>query len=477
VNAYLLSQLPLLLAFAAILVAASFRLPANERLTNVFAIAGLSGTAMILWTKLQPGMNFFGESIRITSVGRVLAYLGLALCLVAVILSEEYLHKIKVNGAEWRMVVLAMAMGIEHLALAGDLATLFIAFELVSVPAYVLAGFNHRDARANEAGMKYLVLGVFASALFLLAIAFLYGATGEIRLDAIHEALAGAVTEGRSADIGLAKVSLALFIASLFFKLGVAPFHSWLPEVYLGSNYASLAFISSPAKIAVFALLGMLLWGPFQPLYETWRPVLLLGAACCAVIGNLQAISQTKVKRLFAYSAVVNAGFLLLAFVTGGGDAILLYLAAYGFTTLGALAALMALGTVKEDVDEISDLWGIGREHPFLATLFTLVMLSYAGIPLTAGFAAKFGVALEYFRPGALFGTAAIAVLVLSLAMGMVSFFYYFRIVRALWMKPESSVEKELSVARNPQMLTVFALMLCVAAIVALGLTMKVPGI
>ncbi len=476
-NPYLLAQTPLLATFVLLLVVGAFPLPAKERLTHFFTIAGIAGTAILMWLKMPIDASYFGDAIRVTSGGRVVAYLGLALCLVGVILSEDYLDKLHIKAVEWRMVAVAMAFGVEHLALAGDLATLFIAFELVSIPSYVLAGFNHRDSRANEAGLKYLILGVFASALFLLGIAFLYGATGQIHLKAIYEALGRAVTEGRAADLALAKVSLGLFIGALFFKVGVAPFHSWLPEVYLGSNFASLAMIGGPAKVAIFGLLGILLWGPFQPLYEFWKPLLILGAACCAVIGNLQAIAQTQVKRLLAYSAVANAGFILLAIVTGGREAILLYLAAYGLTSMGAFAALMAFGTDKADVDELSDLLGLGRRHPFLATLFTLVLLSYAGIPLTAGFAAKFGVALEFFRPGAIYGQAAIAVLVLSLGTSMISFYYYFKIVRAIWMKPESSLDQELAVQRDWKLSTGFALALCVVAVLALGLTMKVPGI
>lgn len=476
-NLYLLTQAPLIAAFAGLLLLGALNFPARERITQFLCIAGIAGTAILMWLKLEAGMTFFGEGIRVTVAGRVIAYIGLALCLIGIILSEDYLDKLRIRAVEWRMLVLAMALGIEHLALAGDLATLFIAFELVSIPAYVLVGFNHQDARANEAGMKYLVLGVFASAFFLMGIAFLYGATGEIHLAAIHESVARAVAEGRNADITLVKISLALFGAALFFKAGVAPFHSWLPEVYLGSNYASLALVGGPAKVAVFGLLATLLWGPFQPLYETWKPMLLAGAACCAIIGNLQAIAQTQLKRLLAYSSVVNAGFLLLALVTGGRDTIVLYLAFYGFTTVGTLAALMAFGTARADVDELSDLLGLGRRHPFLATLFTVVLMSYAGIPLTAGFAAKFGVALEFFRPGALFGQAALVVLVLSLTLSLISFYYYFKIVRAMWMKPENSAEQEITAPRNWRFSTAFGLVLCVVAVLALGLTMKVPGV
>jgi len=257
--------------------------------------------------------------------------------------------------------------------------------------------------------------------------------------------------------------------------VAAAPFHNWLPDVYQGTNYASLIFISSPSKVALFGLLTLLLWGPFQPLAETWKPALLVTAACCAVLGNFQAISQTNVKRLLAYSAVANAGFVLLAIVSGASNTIALYLAAYGLTTVGGLAALMSLGTADADVDEVSDLQGLGKTHPFIAVLFTIVLMSYAGIPLTAGFAAKFGVALEILRPASLLGVPTISVLVLSIVASLISFFYYFRIVRALWMKAESGQDAPV-ITRELGWGSRFVLLLCALAIIALGLVMRVPG-
>src|SRR5690606_10135614 len=317
------------------------------------------------------------------------------------VLSQDYLDKARVSAVDWRLVVMAMALGMVNLCLAGDLATLFISYELVSIPSYVLAGFSHKDPRSNEAGMKYLLLGVFTSVLFLLGLSFIYGATGEIHLSAIHEKLALAVQAGSAADLTLAKVGLAFLLGAVFFKVAVAPFHNWLSDVYQGTNLASLAIISAPVKVAVFGMLGMLLWGAFEPLADLWKPVLLLGAAVSAAMGNLQAVVQTHLKRLIAYSAVVNAGFILIGIVVNSVPIVVFYLGTYGAMTLGTWAAFMAMGSRKADVDNLSDIAGMGKSNRWLALGMTVILLSYAGIPLTAGFAAKFGVVLEALRPDA----------------------------------------------------------------------------
>jgi NADH-quinone oxidoreductase subunit N len=283
------------------------------------------------------------------------------------LLSESYLDKVRVNGIDWRMVVLALALGMVNLCLANDLATLFIAYELVSIPSYVLAGFSHGDPRSNEAGLKYLMLGVFTSVLFLLGLSFIYGATGEIHLTAIHDKLVHLSEAGAAADLILAKVGLGFLMGAVLFKVAVAPFHNWLPDVYQGTNLASLAIISSPVKVAVFGMLGMLLWGVFEPLADLWKPVLLIAAAVSAVMGNLQAIAQTNLKRLVAYSAVVNAGFILLGILVNSVPIVVFYLGSYGIMTLGSWAALMGMGTKHADVDELADLNGMGKTHRWLA--------------------------------------------------------------------------------------------------------------
>ena len=473
-NAYLLTQLPLIVGFGLLMIVASIWPRGQARISHVIVVASLVLCAIFTALWLVPGDQFFGGAIHITIIGKALAYAGIGLALIAVILAEDYLAKVRIHGTDFRMLILAMAMGLFHLPLAGDLATLFIAFELVSIPSYVLAGFNHGDPRANEAGMKYLVLGAFASSLFLLGLAFLYGATGEIHLASIQHKVALLVVQGSTADLIMVKAALVFLMGSLLFKTGVAPLHFWLADVYEGANMASLAFLSVPVKVASFGLLGLMLWGPFAFLSPTWKPVLLAAVVCCAVFGNFQAIAQTRLKRLLAYSAVANAGFILLALLLNSAWAFLFYLVVYGLTSLGLLAAFMALGTDVADVDKLEDLRGVGKKHPWLASGLTLMLFSLAGIPLTAGFAAKFAVISEAFKPNLMLPHGFYAVLITSVVLGLISFFFYFKLVRSIWLSPEEESSEE--VPRQLGWNAIFVLSLCAVAIVGLGLLMRLPG-
>jgi len=475
VNDFALSQAPLIVGFAVLMFLASFRHSRKENASASIALVALGLTAWLMWVKLPPGAEYFGGAIRVTLAGKLLAWLCLAFTAMAMLLSEGYLEKVRIHPADWRMVVLAMGLGMTSLCLAGDLATLFVAYELVSIPSYVLAGFNHRDPRSNEAGMKYLLLGVFTSVLFLLGISFLYGATGEIDLIAIRDSLLRAAENGAVADLTLAKLSLAFILGALLFKVGAAPFHAWIPDVYQGSNMASLGIISSPVKVAVFGMMAMLLWGPYLALAEIWKPALLIAALASAVLGNLQAMLQTNLKRLIAYSAVVNAGFILLCIFLDSVPATVFYLGVYGITTLGAWAALMAMGTRNADVDEIADLAGMGKRRKWLALGFTVILLSYAGIPPTAGFAAKFGMALEALKPEAALPRTALFVVSVSVIAGLVSFYYYFQIVRAMWLQAPPRNAGEVGCPGQGWNYAL-ALVLSLAGIIALGLLMRLPG-
>ena len=478
-NVYVLSQLPLLAGFALLLLQAavwphpSARTASFSRLLTLLAL-GLSAVFTSAW--LMPGEEFFGGAIRVTLIGKSIACGALILGFLAALLAGPYLDKIRVRTGDFHMVLLAQALGLFHLPLAGDLATLFIAFELVSIPSYVLAGFNHRDARANEAGLKYLVLGALASVLFLLGLAFLYGATGELHLAAIQNKIGAQLMVGGGPGLLLAKTAMVFLLAALLFKVAAAPFHFWLPDVYQGTNFASLAFIAAPAKIALFGLVALLLWGPFAYLHETWKPALLIAALLSAVFGNFQALSQSNLKRLFAFSSTVNAGFLLLALFLDSAGAFLFYLAAYGLTTVGVLAAFMALGTATADVDDISDLKGLGRRRPWVSAALTVLVFSLAGIPLTAGFAAKFAVLSDALLPGFEAARGLLPVLIASVVLGLVSFAFYFRMVRALWMT--SSADTAAAEDRGAYGLeAAFVAIACALLVLVLGVMMRLPGL
>jgi NADH-quinone oxidoreductase subunit N len=484
-NAYILSQLPLLLGFGLLLVLAAVvpkSSPRTDALSQGITLAALGLSALCSMKLLMPGEQFFGGAVYVTPIGRVLVYGALALAFLAALLSAEYLEKIRVRAVDFRMVLLAQALGLFHLPLAGDIATLFIAFELVSIPSYVLAGFNFRDGRANEAGMKYLLLGALSSALFLLGLAFLYGATGETNFMAIQGKVGIFQLSGATSELLLVKASLVFLLAALLFKVAAAPFHFWLPDVYQGSNLASLAFIAAPAKVVLFGLFAMLLWGPFGYIHETWKPLLLGVALLCALFGNFQALSQRSVKRILAFSSTVNAGFILLAlFLNYSASAFLYYLMAYGVTVIGILAAFMALGTPVADVEDVEDLRGLGRRHPWISGALTWMLFSLAGIPLTAGFAAKFALVAgglsPVFEPVPWF----FPVLILSVVLSLVSFVFYFRIVRALWL-PSSTLDAQdadiaAALPRAPGFNALFVTGFCAFLVLLLGVLMRFPGL
>src|SRR5690606_16405408 len=258
-NAYILSQSPLLAGFVGLLILAVVKpakdgapSPGADALSQLITLCALGFSAVTSYWVLQPGAQFFGGAIGVTVIGKPIALGALGLAFLAVLASPEYLGKVRVRATDFRMVVLAQAIGLYHVPLAGDLATLFIAFELVSIPSYVLAGFNFRDARANEAGMKYLILGALARVLFLLGIAFLYGTTGSLSLTVIEQRIGGFVLEGATGHLLLAKAALTFLLAAILFKVAAAPFHFWLPDVYQGANLASLSLIAAPAKVALF---------------------------------------------------------------------------------------------------------------------------------------------------------------------------------------------------------------------------------
>ena len=477
-NAYVIAQFPLIAGFVLLLVSGSIwpRItPRVNALTQLITLLALGSSALLTATFLMPGEEFFAGAVRVTLIGKALSVVVLLLALLAASTCADYLAKVHARPTEFRIMLMAQAFGLFHLPLAGDLTTAFIAFELVSIPSYILAGFNFRDGRANEAGLKYLILGAVSSALFLLGLTFLYGATGEIQFVAIQNSIGGYILDGEAglAPLLLVKAGLALLLTALLFKVAAAPFHAWLPDVYQGANLASLAVIAAPAKIALFGFLAVILWGPFAYLHETWKPLLLIAAALSAVLGNLQALSQRGIKRVLAYSSTVNAGFILLALFLDSAGPFLLYLAAYGVTVVGIVATLMALGTRTADVEEHGDLRGLGRRHPWLAGMLTLFLFSLAGIPLTGGFAAKFAVVSDALLPGYTAAPWFLPVLVGSLLLGLLSFAFYFRMVRQLWLAPETGGEDPAPRAQDGA--AVLTAALCALLVLVMGVLLRVP--
>lgn len=309
--------------------------------------------------------------------------------------------------------------GMMLFAAANDLLTMFVALEVFSLPLYVMCGLaRRRRSLSQEASLKYFLLGAFSSAFFLYGAAMLYGYAGTLNLGGI----ADAVTAG-SGSTSLALTGVGMLAVGVLFKVGAVPFHTWIPDVYQGAPTPITAFMAAVTKIAAFGAMLRIFYVALPALRDEWRPVLWGISALTMVAGAVMAVSQTDVKRLLGYSAVAQAGFILIGVVTASASGLtgsLFYLVAYGFSALGAFAIVgVVRGAAGDEATAMASWAGLGRRSPVVAAAFSLFLLVFAGIPLTSGFAAKFAV---FTAAGA--GGAATLVIVGVLASAIAAFVY-----------------------------------------------------
>jgi len=390
------------------------------------------------------------------------AVLLTAAAMVSVLLAMDYLRREGLEPGAYYALTLFATAGALVMAAAADLIAIFIGLEVLSISLYVLAGYAKSEAPSREAGLKYLLLGAFASAFFLYGMALLYGATGSTRLAAMGQALRQA---GVARD-PLLWAGAALLTVGLGFKLALVPFHSWAPDVYQGAPTSVTAFMSVASKAAAFAALVrvlLVLLAPAMPLMST---ILAILAVLTMTVGNLLALVQEDVKRLLAYSSIAQAGYVLVALVAGsqlGGTAVLFYLTGYVFTNLGAFAVVTAWQKKGATGVPSADLAGLGFRRPWMAAALGLCLLSLTGIPLTAGFVGKFY----------LFGAAVQAgwtwLAIVAVLNSVVSAFYYLHLVVLMYMREPAGAVPE----ARPGWALGAALVLCVAGVLVLGL---VPG-
>ncbi|MFT4087232.1 MAG: NADH-quinone oxidoreductase subunit NuoN [Gordonia sp. (in: high G+C Gram-positive bacteria)] len=342
----------------------------------------------------------------------------------------------------------------------GDLLTMFVALEVLSLPLYLLCGIaRRRRLLSQEAALKYFLLGAFSSAIFLFGAAFAYGATGSLNLRTIG----ATVTEHGEHTLPL--LALALLSVGLLFKVGAVPFGSWVPDVYQGAPTPVTAFMASATKVAAFGALLRVLYVGFPGLHETWKPLIWAVAIATMVIATLMAVTQSDVKRMLAYSSVSHVGFLLIgvaAFGDAGATATLVYLALYALSSFGSFAVLSVVR--DDDGREYSDLtgWaGLGRRSPVVGAIVSIFLLALAGIPLTSGFIAKFAV---FNAAGQAGGWALILVGVLCSA---VAAYFYLRVIVSMF---STDAIDDAPAVPNPSLLTKIPVGVCAVATVVLGI-------
>jgi NADH-quinone oxidoreductase subunit N len=344
------------------------------------------------------------------------------------------------------------------LAGAEDLIVLFLGLEVMSVAVYVLAGYNRANASSSEAALKYFLIGAFASGFLLYGIALVYGATGTTNLSLIGAQLAGGQLSL------MAALGLGLLLIGFGFKVAAVPFHMWAPDVYDGAPTPVTAFMATGVKIAAFAALVRVLVEGFPAAHALWQPVIAGLAIASMIVGNLVALAQPTIKRMLAYSSIAHAGYLLAAVWPGsrlGSGAVLLYLAAYGLTTLASFGFLAALGRHGERSVTYDDLAGLAATRPWIAAGLSICMLSLLGFPGTFGFIGK------WYILSALIAEGQIILPVVLVITSVISAGYYLPVIMAMYMKSPASEDVHQGVRLYPA--AAGAIALSVVAVLVFG--------
>jgi NADH-quinone oxidoreductase subunit N len=364
----------------------------------------------------------------------VLKALFLVAAYVVVLLSTNYIAEGDYAEGEYYFLLLASVLGMTVMASSRDLVSIFVALELLSIPAYLLAGWRKRDLHGNEAGAKYYLMGVFASAVMLYGMSLLYGFAGSTLLTDIGASI-GAGADSRP----LVTLGIVLVVVGFAFKVSAVPFHTWAPDTYEGAPTPITAFLAVSSKTAGFVALLQLILIAFPGRSDVIEPLMWVLAALTMTVGNLIALRQTNVIRMLAYSGVAQAGFMLapLAVVGSNGDgalqAIVTYLLIYAAMNLGAFAVVLAVAR-KTRSAEIESFGGLFEYAPGLTVLMSAFLFSLAGIPPLGGWLAKFVVFRALVEPDPTWGGTTLAVVVG--VNSVIALYYYANIAREMWMKP-----------------------------------------
>ncbi len=459
-------------------------IPADKKNRTAWLAQGTLATAFVvnLFTFRSTGESISGMFI----ADQATAFFNMVTLIatfIAILLSMDYLKRIGIEKGEFYSLILFSASGAMFMASANDLVMIFVALELLSIPLYVMAAFRYRhvpaeemappELKSEEAGMKYFILGAFASAFFVYGAALVYGGAGTTNLTEIFQQVS-LIGNGGAASPVLLLFGAGLIVVGLGFKIAVFPFHMWTPDVYEGAPTNVTAYMSIAAKIGGVAALARVLATGLPVLVigtsenASWQLAVGLVAVLTMVLGNFVAIMQDNMKRMLAYSSIAHGGYMLMAIAAAGTvsavdsvlTAVAVYLLAYTFTNLGAFAVLMAIEKNDGTGTDIEDFAGLGRSQPMLAALMTVFMFSLIGIPATGGFIGKYFV----------FAAAVQAELYLLAAVGILtsvaSAYYYMRPVINIYLRDDADGDPAAGATRYLK----WAVYISAAGVILLGI-------
>ncbi len=432
-------------AILVVTVASLIKSSKKDLLVQVMtALGGLGGLAAVIiyWHRVSSdGAKLsFADTVRIDHLALFIIGVISSIVFLSALTLKSFFAREKLFRAvttEIYVLILLSATGGAIMASANDLIVLFMGLEVLSLAAYILAASNIRKAQSQESGMKYFVIGAFASGFFLYGIALIYGATGSTKLAQISQKL----VSGAFVDDGFLLGGIALFLVGLLFKVSAVPFHVWTPDVYEGAPSPFVAFMSSAVKVAGFVALIRVLGGALIESAADWQPIIYAVSIASMAVGTLAALVQTNVKRILAYSSIAHAGYILIgiqAATKDGFAASLWYLAIYAMLAFASFSIVAARegaisGNSINDPNHIDNYRGLASKQPFLAVIFAILLLAQAGVPPTSGFYAKFSVI------SAVVDARSYPLAIVAMIIAVAAAFIYIRLLIVMFFTPADS--------------------------------------
>ena len=427
--------IPELILVALILSVIVFDLaPSLKNLKFPLTFIGLGFVALALFFTHGTKVSIFMDLIVVDPFSHFFKWIFVAATFSILLISRYSTEVEEENHVEYISLMLMILLGLFLMASSVNLLMIYLAVELVSIPSYILAGMKKNDRASNEASLKYVIFGSFASGLMLFGLSWLYGISGSTYITEIHSAL---LINGNPF---LVYISLLLIIVGFGYKISMAPFHYWTPDVYEGSPTPVTAFFSIGPKAAGFAILIRVIYSLFTleggldataSLYGiNWMMIFAVLAAITMTIGNFLALHQENIKRLLAFSSISHVGFMLIGFTVIGSNAltaVLFYLVIYFFMTLSAFYIAIFVKN-KLNTDTIDGWKGLAKRNPFISAFMVISLVSLAGLPPTAGFVGKFYLLAVLFEAKTFYWLAVVAIL-----NSVVSLYYYFKIVKSMY--------------------------------------------
>jgi NADH-quinone oxidoreductase subunit N len=415
-------ELVLAVGAMALLMIGAYRGQGTTALVTWLAVCLLVAAGVLELMLPKGKLTTFGGSFIVDDFARFLKIVSLIGSVATLVLSREFLADPSRRIFEYSILVLLSTLGMMVLISAGDLITLYLGLELMSLALYVVAASNRDNAKSTEAGLKYFVLGALSSGMLLYGASLVYGFTGTV-------SFAGIAATAKTGSIGIV-FGLVFVLAGLCFKVSAVPFHMWTPDVYEGAPTPVTAFFASAPKVAAMAVFIRATLTAFPGIVTQWQQIVVFVSIASMALGAFAAIGQKNIKRLMAYSSIGHMGYALVGLAAGtaeGAQGVLIYLAIYVAMTLGCFAIILAMKRNGQALEQISDFAGLSRTNPVLAFFFAMFLFSLAGVPPLAGFFAKWFVFVAAIHAN-LFTLAVIGVLT-----SVVGAFYYISIIKVMY--------------------------------------------